>query len=142
MSFITGCVTVALPLENLDNMFVHNLLIQLTEYGLKGHLEFPITEVFSDHNFQVNEPEEDKRRGVFGYVWWGYGAGPEQMLGITPEIFWLNGGFVNWKNSLHKPDRTHENPSHFRIWLRRGVRARWSLVKADPFRAPRNLIVD
>ena len=90
--------------------------IEITDEGTKPHVEFSTSAIRTDDNQMYDLPAEYKKRGVYGYVGFGYG-GVSNPDGSTDLPFWQEARFINWGRSIfYPPERV--STENVRIWMR------------------------
>ena len=107
---------------------IREMIIVIEDPGIKQWQE--VAEV---HSFKIDGTMEfylpydfaETSRGVLGYFCWGINE-----IGFSAKPAWLDGQFINWQ-------RTHviapNNIKSFRLWLRRGVKAKVLVHTEDPW---------
>lgn len=123
-----GPVTIEIPKVGVTPRKVKFVRIEVTDAAKQpflsnklNWLEFPVAALTSNSGYEIDEVIDAKKRGVFGYVMWGYQRD-------DAPIDWLEGGFINWQYTIWKPP-VDENPGFLRIWLRKGVFILWQMFE-------------
>lgn len=110
-------ITLALPQDGRTRYFI---AVDITDFGIKNHLEFSKEQILEASFPKVDESIEDKARGVFGYVSFGITDG----VPLIPTILWQPSKFINYRHSVFSAPV--DAPINFvRFWTRKGVKARY-----------------